>query len=642
VNKVRSSGRRCAPYRVAAAFLPDHITTMNPAYSMMIEGHEQVLLAAMMNGRDLPIQERDFSSPPNRLIFNTLCSLKIRSSRALHDTLQRRGRLKEVGGITRLTEILLLPTDKANVEFALDQVLEASRERRSQEIGKKLQKGEITADQAAIELGSSAPLLSSPVRRVAVVTDPTALLKKLSKQFGPPAFGKRLEKINERFFAELLKLENHLTHEANEEKFYLYAPKNGLWERTSVHTLKSKLSDRIRLAAAQWKIPLALDTEHNRRNVIALLRGVVNERDYFSNRPHAIHAVNCMLVFENRSIVPKPFAPEFLSRNQLTVSYEPGATCPQFEGELLLPALASDDFSTTRKMFGLLVLGRNRPQRIFILIGAGNTGKTTTGLVAEGLIGQENCAELRTAQLDGRFELARLVGKILVFGPDVSANFLMSKGAHRLKSLVGGDPLIAERKNSNEAFPFKGDLNALITANEDLLIRLHGDFDRSAWERRLCPLRFVREPIKTRIPFFHRELLATEGSGILNFSLNGLLEYYQDEAARGDLVLSAEQASRIENLLTQSDGFRSFISRELVASDGEDISVDELITSYATYARGKKWRIPKQQTLQEQAQELMIEIWGIARSHSVERDGKNVRGYRGVRFRGENENDPNI
>jgi putative DNA primase/helicase len=485
---------------------------------------------------------------------------------------------------------------------------------------------------------------AAPDVRVAVVNDPTDLLKKLSAQYGPPGYVNRQGKItaiNEKFFSELLRAENRLVCEANEERFYLYASKNGLWEPASIHGLKSKLSNRIRQAERQLNLPLSvLDIEHNRRNVISLLRGDVEKRDFFRDRPHAIHATNCMLVFENRSFIEKPFSPEFLSRNQLTVGYQPGATCPRFQRELLAPALSPDDLVIVGKMFGLLVLGRNRPQRIFILVGAGNTGKTTTGLVAEGLIGEENCAELRTAQLDGRFELARLVGKILVFGPDVSSNFLMTKGAHRLKSLVGGDPLIAERKNSNLPFPFKGDLNALITANEDLLIRLHGDFDRSAWERRLCPLHFVREPIKTRIPFFHRELLAEEGSGILNFALSGLLSYYQDEADRGDLVLSAEQTSRIENLLTQSDGFRTFITRELVAADGEDISVDEMITAYASYAKGRAWRVPKQQALQEQAQELMVQIWGIPRSNSVERYGKNVRGYRGVRLRGENENDP--
>jgi phage/plasmid-associated DNA primase len=469
------------------------------------------------------------------------------------------------------------------------------------------------------------------------------LLEKLAKQFGPPGYANQKGKIvtiNERFFAELLRAENHLVHEANQEKFYLYNATNGLWEPTSVHSLKSKLSDRIRRAESQLNESLRiLDTEHNRRNVISLLRGLVERRDFFRDRPHAIHAANTMLVFEDRNVIPKPFAPEFRSRNQLTVEYQPNATCPRFQQELLGPALSPDDFAVMRKVFGLLVLGRNRPQRIFVIIGPGNTGKTTTGLVAEGLIGQENCAELRTTQLDGRFELARLVDKTLVFGPDVASNFLMTKGAHRLKSIVGGDPLIAERKNSNEPFPFKGDLNALITANEDLLVRLHGDFDRTAWERRLCLIFFGRAPVAIRIPLFHRVLLAEEGSGILNFSLGGLLDYYRDEEARGDLILSTEQQARIENLLTQSDGFRTFITQELVADDYEDISVEELIEAYARYAKGKNWRIPKQQTLQEQAQELMLEVWGIGRSHDLERNDKTVRGYRGIRFRYQDEND---
>jgi phage/plasmid-associated DNA primase len=474
-------------------------------------------------------------------------------------------------------------------------------------------------------------------------TSPKDLLKQIEKEFGPPGYENRqgnITTINERYFAEVLRRENYLVHEANQEKFYLYNATNGLWEPTSIHSLKSKLSNRIRQAESQLSTPLRiLDTEHNRRNVISLLRGLVEHRDFFRNRPHAIHAANTMLVFEDRNFIKKPFAPEFLSRNQLAVTYEPGATCPRFEKELLTPALSPDDFTVMRKMFGLLILGRNRPQRIFVIIGPGNTGKTTTGLVAEGMIGQENCAELRTAQLDSRFELARLVDKTLVFGPDVSSNFLMAKGAHRLKSIVGGDPLIAERKNSNEPFPFKGDLNALITANEDLLVRLHGDFDRTAWERRLCLIFFGRAPVTIRIPLFHRVLLAEEGSGILNFSLGGLLEYYQDEEARGDLILSTEQKARIENLLTQSDGFRTFITEELVADDYENISVEELVETFARYAKSKGWRIPKQQTLQEQAQELMLEVWGVGRSNSVERNDKNVRGYRGIRFRYEDEND---
>jgi hypothetical protein len=115
----------------------------------MLHGHEGLLLAAMMNGRDdLQIEERDFSFEQNRLIFNVQRSLKIRTWRALQIKLERLGQLQKAGGISRLTEMQLLPTDEANVEYALGEVLEASRERRSREIGKKLHRAEISREQA--------------------------------------------------------------------------------------------------------------------------------------------------------------------------------------------------------------------------------------------------------------------------------------------------------------------------------------------------------------------------------------------------------------------------------------------------------------------------------------------------------------
>ena len=42
----------------------------NEAEAAMIDGHECVVLSALMNGRDaLPICAKDFFSPPNRTIF---------------------------------------------------------------------------------------------------------------------------------------------------------------------------------------------------------------------------------------------------------------------------------------------------------------------------------------------------------------------------------------------------------------------------------------------------------------------------------------------------------------------------------------------------------------------------------------------
>jgi phage/plasmid-associated DNA primase len=216
----------------------------------------------------------------------------------------------------------------------------------------------------------------------------------------------------------------------------------------------------------------------------------------------------------------------------------------------------------------------------------------------------------------------------------------MTESAYRLKSIVGGDPLVGERKNSNEDFRFNGDINAIITANVRLLIKLHGDFDKSAWGRRLCPINFHREPLKKRITNFHQILLKEEGSGILNWAINGLLAYYKDEESKGDILLSEGQIQRVEKLLSESDGLRTFITEELIEEDGKDVTSNEIVVGYAKYAKAKKWIIPKRRTIESMTQDLILEVWGITQDNHIKRGDKGIRGYLGLRLRAESEPDP--
>jgi phage/plasmid-associated DNA primase len=283
-------------------------------------------------------------------------------------------------------------------------------------------------------------------------------------------------------------------------------------------------------------------------------------------------------------------------------------------------------------MMGLIVSGRNRAQRIFILTGGANTGKTTLALVMQDLIGKWNCVELRPHLLGERFELARTLGKTLYLGPDVASNFLQSVGASRLKSLVGDDPMDAERKNSNEHFPFRGSLNVLITSNSRLLVRLHGD--HSAWERRLVLLNFEGEPPKKRIENFARLLVRTEGSGILNLAIEGLVKFEADWEQHGDLLLSHEQLERVESLLTESEGLQIFLQSKLEEHPYDDLSVEEILTAYAQFAREKGWHVGSLRNLQSELKDLMLEIWSAPQSHDLKRNDKSaVRGYHGIRIK---------
>ena len=120
----------------------------------MLDGHEQVCLSAMMNGHaDLPVSEDDFSFSVNRPILAAIQRLdKNRGLLAVCDELQRRGQLAAVGGRARLTIISDMPHDPVSVEYALGEVLEASRERQAAKIGEALHKGGIGLVEAEKQL----------------------------------------------------------------------------------------------------------------------------------------------------------------------------------------------------------------------------------------------------------------------------------------------------------------------------------------------------------------------------------------------------------------------------------------------------------------------------------------------------------
>jgi DnaB-like helicase N terminal domain len=128
-------------------------TPPKSASAAMLDGHESVLLAALMDGHaELPVTADDFSSPPNKTIFHHVMRLTNRCLLAVTNSLRESGELEKVGGAYRVSEIAQLPHDPANLEYALGEVLEHSRKRQAAEIGARLQRGDIAPEQGIDEL----------------------------------------------------------------------------------------------------------------------------------------------------------------------------------------------------------------------------------------------------------------------------------------------------------------------------------------------------------------------------------------------------------------------------------------------------------------------------------------------------------
>jgi putative DNA primase/helicase len=198
-----------------------------------------------------------------------------------------------------------------------------------------------------------------------------------------------------------------------------------------------------------------------------------------------------------------------------------------------------------------------------------------------------------------------------------------------LKALVGRDLLDAERKGANFRFQIPGIFNILITSNSRLTARIEND--RGPWERRLAIIEYEKPRTGKNIPEFAEMLIREEGSGILLFATEGLLNLNADITACGSIQMTKKQKERVESLLNESDSLRLFLTETVEPALGCNLTTSEIVEKYAGYCSDQGWNMTMRKT-EEQLPELMMELFYVARSHNIPSGTSKVRGYRGVRF----------
>ena len=469
------------------------------------------------------------------------------------------------------------------------------------------------------------------------LTDTAKLdLTKMIKTYGPPHYPTRRNPVgtlNEDFWAAFIAIHNEIIFENRENEFYKYFPPIGIYGLWSAHLLLQQISNDVLAASQNWQGYRALAELRNSRHlsgVLAHIKGYVQKEGAFDQQRNYVHVQNGVIDFSSGSPKLVAFDPKLISRNSIPIYYDPQAKCPKFKGELLAP-LTSDDVAALQKIFGMYLGGINFLQMIITLQGVAESGKSQLAIVARELIGEHNCAELRVAHLDDRFELARFLGKVLLIGADVAGDFLSKPGAFRLKGMTGGDLLACERKFSNALFYISGLFNVLVTCNSRLVVKIDGD--RGAWARRLLIFPYEQRKHAKNVPNFGHYLIQTEGSGILNWALEGLLALKDEVDKHGTLVLTSEQKKRTTALLDESEGVLHFITQHIKADPNDDLTTDEIIEKYAVYcAHPDRGWYPNRRLVERQLPNIMLQLFKTVSNNNILRNGKKVRGYRNVTY----------
>lgn len=464
-------------------------------------------------------------------------------------------------------------------------------------------------------------------------------LKRLELTYGEPWTASRnsmgelmqIKGMIEPYWAGRFIYHNHVLWEGDEERFYFYNFDNGCWERISEQELLVKLAEMLLRVSIEMGLPVLAGPKFRSSSklssVLNWVKGYASKKKIFEIQLGLVHLKNGMLDLTAEQPALKPFSPYFYSRNQIPVNYQAGAECPKFMNDLLKRALPIEDVALLQLWGGQLLLQKNVTQKLMIMTGAAGAGKSTLLQVFQLMIGEGNCEQLRTEQLLERFEIGSYVGATALFGADVPGYFLMQKGAYVIKALTGDDLMKGEIKGTSDKISMRGDFNIGITCNSRLKLDLNAD--AGAWSRRLLIVPYNCEPPKEKIPKFANWLFVNEGSGILNWLIEGAISVLSGNRIK----LTNRQEGLVQDLLDESDSVRTFLTRCVAAGErNDDITSDEMVKAYFEFCEARGWDTGSQRQVQLKLPDLMLEKFKAAGSNTIDRDGKAQRGWKKVKF----------
>lgn len=160
------------------------------------------------------------------------------------------------------------------------------------------------------------------------------------------------------------------------------------------------------------------------------------------------------------------FTPDIVMTNKIPWNYEKESYSEL--ADKTLNKLACNDKSIRlllEECIGYCFYRRNELSKSFILTGEKSNGKSTFLDMIKNVLGESNYSGLDLAELDERFSVATMAGKLANIGDDISDDFLIGRSLSTFKKIVSGNQVKAEYKGQ-DAFFFSPYVKLLFSAND--------------------------------------------------------------------------------------------------------------------------------------------------------------------------------
>lgn len=275
-----------------------------------------------------------------------------------------------------------------------------------------------------------------------------------------------------------------------------------------------------------------------------------------------------------------PNRPDLFNLVSCPYDYNPTATAPAFLR--FLQSIFENDEAAKRevlKMMGYLLTADNRYQKMFVVGGVTNSGKSTLANLIQQLVGQEACATPSISSMSTNFGPQTLFGKSLAVvseannGGDQRA--IPLGAVDLIKAITGGDRVQIDRKHK-EPLSMKLPVRFLFACNH-----LPQFFDPSgAMARRIHLFWLSRSHLNN--PDLHLGArLEAELSGIVNLALQGLRWLLVED---GKFIPMAAADEHLRNYKRQMAPASAFMEDCLEAAPDATISRRDLYFMYRAWA----------------------------------------------------------
>lgn len=343
----------------------------------------------------------------------------------------------------------------------------------------------------------------------------------------------------------------------------------GLWKPAADEDIKKNV---IRLTH-QKKITTGFVN-----SVLGLIKSLVHlpEMPFTSSNKRIINCINGELHYENSSWILKNHNRDSMFCHSIPVHYDPDAKCKKFY-QSLREMFAPDKDRKERirliqEFMGYALTTSCEFEKFLVLIGAGRNGKSVILSVTKALAGDKNVAGVQPSQLDNKFQLAHLHGKLLNIVTEIPVGAVINDA--KVKAIVSGEHMTAEHK-FGKPFDFSPYCTLILSANH----LPHTKDYTTAFFRRAEVLKFNRVFEGHEVNVRLKDELLCELPGILNFALKGLARLYKS----GFTVVPSSNAMKREWELA-ADQVAAFVADECEADRTAKTPVAELYRRYCNWA----------------------------------------------------------